>query len=206
MNQDGIVPNTSYKRFNIRSNIDAKIARNLSFSMNVSGFRENKNAPGYPITNQYDFNPIMQAFYALPIIAPTYKGLPQGYMNGSYTQQPVAAVEQSGYIRDTRWQFEGNAKLEYDFGSIEALQGLKAGVFVAYDYSNSTNRNFNRSFNLMSFSSSTFESTQVTASGINLLSSFSKSASWGDSFTVRPTITYEREFGGKHNVSALFLY
>ena len=58
----------------------------------------------------------------------------------------------------------------------------------------------------MSFSSSTFESTQVTASGINLLSSFSKSASWGDSFTVRPTITYEREFGGKHNVSALFLY
>lgn len=174
--------------------------------MNVSGFRENKNAPGYPITNQYDFNPIMQAFYALPIIAPTYKGLPQGYMNGSYTQQPVAAVEQSGYIRDTRWQFEGNAKLEYDFGSIEALQGLKAGVFVAYDYSNSTNRNFNRSFNLMSFSSSTFESTQVTASGINLLSSFSKSASWGDSFTVRPTITYEREFGGKHNVSALFLY
>ena len=206
MNQDGIVPNTSYKRFNIRSNIDAKIARNLSFSMNVRGFRENKNAPGYPITNQYDFNPIMQAFYALPIIAPTYKGLPQGYMNGSYTQQPVAAVEQSGYIRDTRWQFEGNAKLEYDFGSIEALQGLKAGVFVAYDYSNSTNRNFNRSFNLMSFSSSTFESTQVTASGINLLSSFSKSASWGDSFTVRPTITYEREFGGKHNVSALFLY
>ena len=102
MNQDGIVPNTSYKRFNIRSNIDAKIARNLSFSMNVSGFRENKNAPGYPITNQYDFNPIMQAFYALPIIAPTYKGLPQGYMNGSYTQQPVAAVEQSGYAMNRR--------------------------------------------------------------------------------------------------------
>ena len=159
MNQDGIVPNTSYDRINIRSNIDAKIAKNINFSMNVSGFRENKNAPGYPITNQYDFNPIMQAFYTLPILAKTYKGLPQGYMNGAYTQQPIAAVEDSGYIRDTRWQFEGSAKLEYDFSSIEALKGLKASVFVAYDYSNSTNRNYNRPFPVMSFSTTTFEST-----------------------------------------------
>lgn len=205
MNQDGIVPNTSYDRINIRSNIDAKIAKNINFSMNVSGFRENKNAPGYPITNQYDFNPIMQAFYTLPILAKTYKGLPQGYMNGSYTQQPIAAVEDSGYIRDTRWQFEGSAKLEYDFSSIEALKGLKASVFVAYDYSNSTNRNYNRPFPVMSFSTTTFESTETTGSGINKLGTFNKSASWGDSFTVRPQLTYEREFG-KHNVSGLFLY
>lgn len=205
MNQDGIVPNTSYDRINIRSNIDARIAKNINFSMNVSGFRENKNSPGYPITNQYDFNPIMQAFYTLPILAQTYKGLPQGYLNGYYTQQPIAAVEDSGYIRDTRWQFEGSAKLEYDFQSIAPLKGLKASVFVAYDYSNSTNRNYNRPFPLMSFSTTTFESTEVTGSGISTLGSFNKSASWGDSFTVRPSLTYDRDFG-KHHVSGLFLY
>lgn len=205
MNQDGIVPNTSFRRISVRTNIDAKIAKNINFNINLSGLRNDKDSPGYPITNQYDFNPIMQAFYALPILAKTYKGLPQGYMNGSNTQQPIAAVEESGYIRDTRWQFDGNAKLEYDFGSINALQGLKASVFVSYNYSNSTNRNFNRAFSLMSFSTTKFESTEVTASGIPQQSSFNKSASWGDSFMVRPQLTYEREFG-KHNVSGLFLY
>lgn len=210
MNQDGIVPNTSYDRINIRSNIDTKIAKNINFSMNLSGFREKKDAPGYAFSTisdayQYEFNPMKQIFYALPILAKTYKGLPQGYMNGSYTQQPIAAVEESGYLRDTRWQFEGNAKLEYDFGSIEPLKGLKASIFVAYDYSNSTNRNYSRPFRLMSFSTTTFESTEVTAPGINQLGSFNKSSSWGDSFTVRPSLTYEREFG-KHNISGLFLY
>ena len=205
MNQDGIVPNTSFRRISVRTNIDAKIAKNINFNINLSGLRNDKDSPGYPITNQYDFNPIMQAFYALPILAKTYKGLPQGYMNGSYTQQPIAAVEESGYIRDTRWQFDGNAKLEYDFSSIDALQGLKASVFVSYNYNNSTNRNFNRAFRLMSFSTTTFESTETTGSGINKLSSFNKSASWGDTFTVRPQLTYEREFG-KHNVSGLLLY
>ena len=78
-------------------------------------------------------HPISQALFSLPIIAPTYNDLPQGYMSGVYTQQPIAAVNKSGFQDTKRWQFEGNAKLEYDFGSIKALEGLKAAVHVAYD-------------------------------------------------------------------------
>ena len=37
-------------------------------------------------------------------------------MSGVYTQQPIAAVNKSGFQDTKRWQFEGNAKLEYDFG------------------------------------------------------------------------------------------
>nr|WP_288331542.1 TonB-dependent receptor [uncultured Alistipes sp.] len=205
MDQDGILPNTSYKRFNVRSNIDAKIARNLNLSVNLSGFREKKHAPGYSIAKQNEFSPVSQAIYALPILAPTYKGMPQGYLNGVYTQQPIAAINQSGYTDQQRWQFEGNAKLEYDFGSIDALQGLKAAVHVSYDYSNTVNRNYMSSFKLMSFSTTTMDSSEVNASGINTLNDFNRSASDGDSFTVRPTLTYNRDFG-RHSVGGLFFY
>lgn len=205
MNQDGILPNTSHKRYNVRANIDARIAKNLSLNVNLSGFRTDTHAPGYSLAKQNDFSPISQAIYALPLLAPTYNGLPQGYQGGTYTHQPVAAVNQSGYQDVRRWQFESNAKLEYDFGSILALQGLKAAVHVAYDYSNTTNRNFMSSYRLMAFSTTTMDSAEANASGINTLNDFNRSASDGDSFTVRPTLTYNREFG-RHTVGGLLFY
>ena len=192
MNQDGILPNTSYQRFNVRANIDTKIAKNFNLNVNIAAFREDTHAPGYSLGTQGEFNPISQALFSLPIIAPTYNDLPQGYMSGVYTQQPIAAVNKSGFQDTKRWQFEGNAKLEYDFGSIKALEGLKAAVHVAYDYSNTGNRNMLQSYQLMSFSPTTMNSTVVNASGVNVNSSFNKSSSFGDGFTVRPTLTYNR--------------
>ena len=85
-------------------------------------------------------------------------------MSGVYTQQPIAAVNKSGFQDTKRWQFEGNAKLEYDFGSIKALEGLKAAVHVAYDYSNTGNRNMLQSYQLMSFSPTTMNSMSTAAS------------------------------------------
>lgn len=205
MNQDGILPNTSYQRFNVRANIDTKIAKNFNLNVNIAAFREDTHAPGYSLGTQGEFNPISQALFSLPIIAPTYNDLPQGYMSGVYTQQPIAAVNKSGFQDTKRWQFEGNAKLEYDFGSIKALEGLKAAVHVAYDYSNTGNRNMLQSYQLMSFSPTTMNSTVVNASGVNVNSSFNKSSSFGDGFIVRPTLTYNREFG-RHSVGGLFFY
>ncbi len=205
MKQDGILPNTSYDRYNLRANIDTKIAKNLNLTVNIGAFREKQRSPGYSIARQSEFSPLSQAIYALPLLAPTYKGLPQGYMSGVYTQQPIAAINQSGYQDRTRWAFEGNAKLEYSFGSIKALEGLSAAVHVSYDYSNTSNRNLLKSYKLMSFQTATMTSEEVNASGINLASSFNKAASFGDSFTVRPTLTYNRDFG-RHSVGGLFFY
>ena len=107
MNQDGILPNTSYQRFNVRANIDTKIAKNFNLNVNIAAFREDTHAPGYSLGTQGEFNPISQALFSLPIIAPTYNDLPQGYMSGVYTQQPIAAVNKSGFQDTKRWQFEG---------------------------------------------------------------------------------------------------
>ena len=103
MNQDGILPNTSYQRFNVRANIDTKIAKNFNLNVNIAAFREDTHAPGYSLGTQGEFNPISQALFSLPIIAPTYNDLPQGYMSGVYTQQPIAAVNKSGFQDTKRW-------------------------------------------------------------------------------------------------------
>lgn len=216
LDQNGIIPNTSYKRYNVRSNIDAKIAKNFMLNVSLSGSQEKRHAPGYSLARQSEFNPISAAIYALPIIAPTWTdpdtGLEysMGYLNGTYTQNPVAAVNKSGYQDQRRWQFEGNAKLEYDFGSIRALQGLKASIFAAYDFSNTGDRSYMNAYEIKSVSSSidpnnSLITSMVRASGINPLNSFTKSASFGDSFMLRPSLTYSREFG-RHTVGALLLY
>lgn len=205
LNQDGILRNTSYERYNVRSNIDANIARNLNFSINIGAFYENRELPGYNIGSQSEFSPITAAIYALPILTDTYEGIPVSYNNGSSEQSPVAALEKSGFQKFRRWQFESNAKLEYDFGSVKALEGLKIAVFAAYNYSFSAQRNYLSSFDLMSFDPQKgIKLTPATASGVKE-NNFNKSASFGGNTTLRPQLSYERTFG-RHTVTGLFFY
>ena len=43
--KDGLMPNMSYNRFNIRSNIDSKISQRLDISLNLSASRDDRKAP-----------------------------------------------------------------------------------------------------------------------------------------------------------------
>ena len=204
MNQDGILKNTAFERYNFRANIDAKLTDGLRFQMNVSGAHSNRDWPGLSITSQYEFNPIQRAFYALPIFKETYNGLPLGYRPGSYTYTPVAMLN-SGYQQQSRWMAELRSTLEYDFASAsDALSGLKASVYFAYNYDQTMDHNLLESFQQYSYSP-TQGLFQSTSEGISE-SGFNKSQSLGWNYTIRPQISYEREFAGKHNVTGLMLF
>lgn len=145
-----------------------------------------------------------QAFYALPLLKETYEGKPLGYTNGSYTYTPLAALEDAGYQNQRTWTFDSTARLEYDFGSIKALQGLKASIFMGYNVGSTLDYNYLRKYSLYKFDPKSFTVTETIAQGIPE-SNFNKSNSLGWSMTIRPQINYEREFG-KHSVSALFFF
>ena len=145
-----------------------------------------------------------QAFYALPLLKETYEGKPLGYTNGSYTYTPLAALEDAGYQNQRNWTFDSTARLEYDFGSIKALQGLKASIFMGYNFGSTLDYNYLRKYSLYKFDPRSFTVTETIAQGIPE-SNFNKSNSLGWSMTIRPQINYEREFG-KHSVSALFFF
>lgn len=204
MNQDGILRNTDFKRYNMRGNVDAKITRNLTFAINMSVAHTERNWPGLSISPQSEFSPVTQAFYALPLLKETYEGKPLGYTNGSYTYTPLAALEDAGYQNQRTWTFDSTARLEYDFGSIKALQGLKASIFMGYNVGSTLDYNYLRKYSLYKFDPRSFTVTETIAQGIPE-SNFNKSNSLGWSMTIRPQINYEREFG-KHSVSALFFF
>lgn len=205
MDQEGTLKNTGYKRYNVRSNLDVMVAKNLRFQTNLSAYRADTDWPGTAIENQSEFNPIRQAINAIPIIKSEFNGMPTAWGGGTYNVNGYAALTESGYKRTTRWNFDSNYKLEYDFSELfSVLKGLKASVFASYNYNNTTNSNYDSYYELYTVNMNLDEGVRG-ASGYTKGGGYSKSASWGDNWLFRPQVDYSREFG-KHYVAATFLY
>lgn len=214
MDQDGILKNTSFDRYNLRANVDANLAAGLTFNINVAGNHSKRHKPGYSFaisaddqgsTTPAEFSPITQAFYAIPILGYTEDGIEVGFHNGTYTRTPYSALTKSGYQNQTRWNMETSAKLEYDFGAgIKALDGLKASVFAAYNFSFTSDRNLMTPFKLYGLEPSSMTLTPMVSMGISKMS-FNKSASFGWNMTVRPQIEYNKTVGN-HGFSFLGLF
>ena len=89
MDEDGILRNTEYSRYNVRASIDADLAQNLKFTMNIAGNYTNRLWPGLNFKSQSEFSPITQAYYAVPCVASTYtdpetgQTYPLGFTNGT---------------------------------------------------------------------------------------------------------------------------
>ena len=205
MNQDGTLKNTSYTRYNVRANLDIQVAKNLRFSTNLAGNRADRDWPGTAIENQGEFNPIRQAIQTIPIIKSEFNGLPTAWMGSSYYVNGYAALMNSGYKRLTRWSFDSNYKLEYDFsGLTDVLKGLTASVYAAYNYSNTVNSDFDRYYELY-YVNRNMDQGIAGASGFSKDCGYAKSSSWGDKWLLRPQVYYSRDFD-KHHVAGLLFY
>lgn len=205
MDQEGTLINTGLKRYNLRTNLDIEVAKNLKFTSNLSGYRMDRSWPGTSISNQGEFNPIAQAIYSIPIIKDHYKGMNTAWRGSTYNQNAYAALTESGYDRQNRWNIDANVKLEYDFsGLTDALKNLRVSIFGAYGYGNTVDSDYSRYYELYAVNP-TFDEGVVGASGYSPANAYTKSASWGDSYLWRPQIDYSREFG-EHYVGAMLLF
>ena len=205
MSQDGTILKTDFTRYNIRTNLDVQVAKNLKFTTNLAGYRTDRNWPGTDFGTQSEFGPIRQAITTIPIIKSEFDGLPTAWYAGSYYVNPYAALYESGFKRQTRFRIDTNYRLEYDFSDLtDILKGLKVSLFAAYNYGQTVDQNYDRFYRLHYVNSSLDEGT-AGASGYTPGNSFSKSSSWGDDWMIRPQIEYSREFFGKHQVGAILL-
>lgn len=205
MDQEGTLKNTSFTRYNVRTNLDVQVAKNLRFTTNVSGYRSDRDWPGTAIGNQGEFDPIRQAINSVPVIKSEFNGLPTAWMGSSYYVNGYAALTESGYKRQTRWALDSNYKLEYDFSDLtNVLKGLKSSIFAAYNYINTTDSNYDRYYELY-YVNKNFDEGVAGASGFSKGGGYSKSASWGDAWLFRPQINYSRDFD-KNHIGALFFY
>lgn len=205
MDQEGTLKNTSFTRYNVRANLDVEVAKNLKFTTNISGYRSDRDWPGTSMGNQAEFDPIRQAISTIPIIKSEFNGMPTAWKGRVYYTNGYAALMESGYKRQTRWTLDSNFKLEYDFsGLTEVLKGLKASVFGAYNYQNTTDSNYDRYYELYGINDN-LQTNVIGADGFTKGNTYTKSASWGDTWLFRPQIDYSRDFN-KHHVSAFLFY
>lgn len=152
MGQDGNIKNYTYKRYNLRTNIDADIANNWKLNVGVAGQVGRKNNPAYPAGGSgeggdYWMSVARQAIASCPYLPEEYNGLPVATPNSAnQPNSPIAAVTKSGEFKTNIFDLQSNITLQYN---VPGVKGLNAKFTGAYDFESSRNKNLSTPYYVM---------------------------------------------------------
>lgn len=182
----------NYNRWNLRSNVDARITNNLKLSVALSGYMDERNEPFTDIWTVYKkawtYRPTASAW------APNGEpGISSEYGD---EDNPVATTNSkyTGFRRYKNYNLNAGFTLAYD---IPWVKGLQAKAYYSYDYSNSNNTLSQRTYSLYYDNGST-----ITKNPTPTLRR-ETSPSYGTVMNL--SLNYNRKFGD-HTVSALALF
>ncbi|MDE5553826.1 MAG: SusC/RagA family TonB-linked outer membrane protein, partial [Muribaculaceae bacterium] len=75
MDQQGTIKKTDFNRINARANLDIKVAKNLTFAVNMGGTKTHQDAPASnTFSKQMEINPVRQAANTAPVIKKEWNG------------------------------------------------------------------------------------------------------------------------------------
>jgi len=190
--QQGFYPASDFRHYNLRGNLDANVARNLDFALNISARLEDRQNP--------NVTPVKNALMT-PRIEPIQ------YSNGTY-HYDVPWVGNSylvsrgagGYNHSTNNILENSMSLIYH---IPSVPGLSVKGTVAFDKTFTFVKIFTRPYTSYILNDdNSYTARSVPASG---LATLSESYSQSQSLTAEASISYYRRFK-RHGVNALLLY
>ncbi|MBO9154448.1 SusC/RagA family TonB-linked outer membrane protein [Chitinophaga sp. GCM10012297] len=190
--QQGMWDQYNYQRYNLRSNVDARISNTLKVGLNIDASRANTNAAGldaYPI--------FMHAIQAAPIYRPYNTSGQFNYLNGQ--PNPVAETSETGYDRNRIETFGATLNAEQKLDVITTGLSLKGTVSII------RNSTFHKVFNTpyMVYKDNG-EASLINVNNLNK-TQLDQNVSEANQLTVNASLNYARQFG-RHNVSAVALY
>jgi TonB-linked SusC/RagA family outer membrane protein len=204
-NQEGIMQNTSYDRYNMRVNIDGKITNDFSVSMEVAARRIEAKEPGLSpgVGNTYA-SILSQAMMSYPYLPITKDGMPVGSYNSSNgNQNPLAARDLSGKNEIRSNILEVNFAAQYD---IPVIKGLSLKLSASYDKSDTNKKVGLLPYQLYVWNQATrvwsIQNARHSSSGIAQVNQWFTET---EAYTVQPSLSYNNDFE-KHKVGFLFLY
>ena len=194
----------NYSKYNLRSNIDAEIAKGLKFNLNISGILDNRSTPDTDAVN------LIRNLWKQGVLFPAYVDEEQTMLNYEgldLMQNTVAMMTRSisGYKDYREKQFQSSASLEYDFGTLtDVLKGLSIKGMASYDFRYDDNEFFRKSYNL-------YAQDELTGEYVAKEFSDHSDRLTRENYTKWQTLgqillNYNRTFGGKHDVGATFGY
>ncbi|MBP1613300.1 MAG: TonB-dependent Receptor Plug Domain protein [Bacteroidetes bacterium] len=209
LKEKGNIDKYNYDRLNLRSNIDAKLTKSLTFALGISGRIEKRDSPRYSADPNDWLNVPQQVIRALPYVPETmdYEGTTY-YVStptDSSPVNPLASIYQSGYSRSHRSYIQSNFSLKYD---APWLKGLSVKFQGAYDLTYNFNKALSIPYKAMIMNLPNANTSSLTyylgndAAGIN--TTLTESSSRAYDFTTQTSVNYDRIFG-KHTINAMFL-
>jgi TonB-linked SusC/RagA family outer membrane protein len=205
LGQDGVVENTDFKRFNLRTNVDAELNSILSVAFDLNARMQNTTTPGISPDNAAYMNPFYQAVRTLPNM-PMYaeNGLPTAYQSNAGYVNPLAAVSQSGYQRGETNVFQSTLTFNV---KVPWVEGLSAKVLTSFDKSATENKGWLTPYQLMG------RVRGQTSGNFTLISNppgitvntLRQSYSQNNRLTFQPSLNYNKTIGD-HTFTVLALY
>lgn len=185
--------NQDYSQYNFRSNVDAKINKDLDISVVFGARTEDRNSL---IQDSYLMASWLQ--YSWPIFAPK---TPDGRIaSTNYGLTAYLDKDLTGYIKDKIHTFQGNLSINY---KIPFVPGLSARVTASQDMSFREEKQWLKQYTTYSWNESTQTSTPVGTRGSNTL----QLSDWKESATrIQASLSYTTSLLDKHNINALLLY
>lgn len=191
-----------YDRYNVQSNIDAKITNRLSFTLDMLLTKENQFFPaigsGFGHSNFWSI--IYDSDPRYPVYLPDRSKLSYGGL--SYGNALFASnTNLGGYSDVDKRRIRANGGLTYEF---KYIKGLKARMSINYDTYNNNNKYFNKQEKFYSYNagSDTYTFERSSQDPTSVTEVFTR----GHSLTQQYSFTYDRLFEEKHRISALALF
>jgi len=191
----------NYNRFNLRSNLTAKLTDNFTTHLRVSGFTDTKETP---TGNGLQFPGVWQGAVASLPIHSVYANDNPKYLNrvmDGYTQNPVALAQKdlTGYGLYTNQIIQTSFDLVYDAPFLEGLQFIALG---AYDQSHNQSKNIQKDFNLYDYDAENDSYIPTRFSFPPRISSYSN---YDYTLSFQGHIRYKKIFAEKHNLGAFLV-
>ncbi len=182
-----------FTKYNFRSNVDATINKNLDFSVELGGRREDRDNL---VQDSYLMASWMQ--YQWPIYNPR---TPDGKIQATnYGLTAYLDRDLTGYIRNNRYTFESSIALNY---KIPFIQGLSARLKGSMDLFFENQKHWLKQYGLFTYNATTSISTQTGAREANNLT---LTEGRSQAARIQASLAYDRKFADLHNLSALMLY
>ncbi|MDR1600910.1 MAG: TonB-dependent receptor [Tannerella sp.] len=195
--QDGLFKNgaTHYKQYDIRSNIDATIAKYLKVGIDLSGRLEDRNYSGFG-------DDFWRMYRGYPnTLARWPNGLPTGGMDSG--NPVITSTEATGYQKRKYSVFNGMFSAVWDLAWL--LDGLAIDGYAAYDRMGNNQKNWKIPWTYYSWDEATDTYTE-RASSLVQTAELRHEYTPETSLTANAKITYKHSFSGIHNVDAMAGY
>jgi TonB-linked SusC/RagA family outer membrane protein len=210
----GFDPRPKYSRYNIRSNFDLKIGKDLTINIQMGGyydkkrnanlFNPNANDPNEAVLNYWERNPPMTGigYYDGKLIT--------GYRNDPFAGRDMGrgySIYNSIYSGGTRARIANNFTLNtgfvYDLSDITT--GLSARGKIAYTHYYSYEVRQSKSVNSYSFAYDPDGNHTILQTGFDDAFGFNESFDMWRRYYMEGGLDYNRNFAG-HEITGLILY